>query len=192
MSTSKIMALMGEMAVFVKVVDTGSFSEAARQLGTTPSATSRSVARLEQALGTRLLQRTTRKLRLSESGRAVYADCLDMVNAAESVLANSGRFHEEPQGLLRISAPKAVGRFVVHPHIAFPGSLSGNRRSIETRRSLRGSDRRSNGPGHSHHRPTTAGPDGATSARHQAPAVRDATLSRRTRHTSASARSKAA
>ncbi|HCE5826548.1 TPA: LysR family transcriptional regulator [Pseudomonas aeruginosa] len=117
MSTNKMTALMGEMAVFVKVVETGSFSETARQLGATPSAISRSVARLEKALGTRLLHRTTRKLRLSEGGHEVHARCLDMVNAAQAVMAVSGQFSPEPQGLIRVSVPKAVGRFVIHPHI---------------------------------------------------------------------------
>jgi DNA-binding transcriptional LysR family regulator len=64
----------------------GSFSEAARQLGATPSATSRAVARLEKALGTQLLQRTTRKLRLSDSGEEIHARCRDMLNAAQAVL----------------------------------------------------------------------------------------------------------
>lgn len=118
MSTNQSLALMGEMAVFAKVVETGSFSEAARQLGSTPSATSRAVARLEKALGTRLLQRTTRKLRLSESGEQVHARCLDLVHAAQAVLATSGHFGAAPQGLLRVSVPKAVGRFLVHPHMA--------------------------------------------------------------------------
>jgi DNA-binding transcriptional LysR family regulator len=112
-----MIALMAEMAVFVKVVETGSFSEAARQLGAAPSAVSRSVARLEKALGTRLLQRTTRKLRLSESGHEVHARCVDMVSAAQAVMAVSGQFGPEPQGVVRVSVPKAVGRFIIHPHI---------------------------------------------------------------------------
>lgn len=110
-----MVALLGEMAVFVKVVETGSFSETARQLGATPSAISRSVARLEKALGTRLLQRTTRKLRLSESGHEVHRRCVDMVSAAQAVMTVSGQFDPEPQGLIRVSVPKAVGRFVIHP-----------------------------------------------------------------------------
>lgn len=108
---------MREMAIFAKVVETGSFSETARQLAATPSAISRSVARLEKALGTRLLQRTTRKLRLSESGQTVYEHCLDMMNSAQAIMSVSGNFNREPQGIVRVSVPKAVGRFVVHPHI---------------------------------------------------------------------------
>ncbi|WP_071870277.1 LysR family transcriptional regulator [Atopomonas hussainii] len=118
MSTNRLISLMSEMAIFAKVVETGSFSETARQLGVTPSAISRSVTRLEQALGARLLQRTTRKLRLSESGQEVYARCVDMVNAAQAAMLVSSQFTPEPQGLVRVSVPKAVGRFVIHPHIS--------------------------------------------------------------------------
>ena len=69
MSINLPLPLLGEMAIFVKVVETGSFSEAARQLGSSPSAVSRSISRLEKALATRLLQRTTRKLRLERRWR---------------------------------------------------------------------------------------------------------------------------
>ena len=117
MSTNQSISLLQEMAIFVKVVETGSFSETARQLGNTPSAISRAISRLERALGTRLLQRTTRKLRLSESGKQVYAYCLEMVNAAQAVIDNSGKFNSEPHGTVRISVPKAVGHYLLHPYI---------------------------------------------------------------------------
>ncbi len=118
MSTNLPLALLSEMAIFVKVVETGSFSAVARQLGVSPSAISRSVSRLEKALATRLLQRTTRKLRLSESGEEVFKRCNTMLNAANSVMEISGQYSQEPEGLIRVSMPKAVGRFVVHPHMA--------------------------------------------------------------------------
>ena len=108
---------MNEMAIFAKVVEMGSFSEAAHRLGTTPSTVSRAVAKLEKALGMRLLHRTTRKLRLSDSGQYVFTLCEEMVNAAQAVMAVSGQFNPEPQGMIRVSVPKAVGRFVIHPHI---------------------------------------------------------------------------
>lgn len=117
MSTNQSIALLNEMAVFAKVVETGSFSEAARQLGATPSAVSRAIARLEKALGTQLLQRTTRKLRLSESGRDIHQRCREMLDAAQSVLAASGGFDAAPQGQVRVSVPKAVGHYLVHPHV---------------------------------------------------------------------------
>ena len=118
MSTNRTLSLLNEMAVFAKVVETGSFSEAARQFAATPSAVSRSVSRLEKALETRLLQRTTRKLKLSESGREVYQHCVAMVSSAQAVMATSGQYNNEPQGVVRISVPKAVGRHVIHPYMA--------------------------------------------------------------------------
>lgn len=117
MSTNQNLNLLNEMVTFVKVVETGSFSETARQFGTTPSAISRAISRLEKALGTRLLQRTTRKLRISESGQAVYERCLDMVNAAQAVMESSEKFHSEPQGQIRMSVPKAVGHYLIHTYL---------------------------------------------------------------------------
>ena len=117
MSINLPLPLLGEMAIFVKVVETGSFSEAARQLGSSPSAVSRSISRLEKALATRLLQRTTRKLRLSDGGEEVFTRCQEMVSAAKSVMEISGQFTQEAEGLVRVSVPKAVGRFVIHPHM---------------------------------------------------------------------------
>ncbi|WP_211369067.1 LysR family transcriptional regulator [Serratia proteamaculans] len=117
MSTNLSHSLLAEMAVFVQVVESGSFSAAARQLGTSPSAASRSVAKLEQALALQLLHRTTRKLRLSEQGEEVFLRCRSMLHAANSVMAFSGRGAVEPEGLVSISVPKAVGRFVLHPHM---------------------------------------------------------------------------
>ncbi len=118
MSINLPLPLLAEMAIFVRVVETGSFSEAARQLGSSPSAVSRSISRLEKALATRLLQRTTRKLRLSDGGEEVFKRCSEMVSAARSVMEVSGQFTHEAEGLVRVSVPKAVGRFVVHPHMA--------------------------------------------------------------------------
>ena len=117
MSINLPLPLLGEMAIFVKVVETGSFSEAARQMGVSPSSVSRSISHLEKALATRLLQRTTRKLRLSEGGEEVFKRCQDMVNAARAVMEISGQFTHEAEGRVRVSVPKAVGRFVIHPHM---------------------------------------------------------------------------
>jgi DNA-binding transcriptional LysR family regulator len=75
------------------------------------------VAKLEQALALQLLHRTTRKLRLSEQGEEVFLRCRSMLDAANSVMAFSGRGAVEPEGLVSVSVPKAVGRFVLHPHI---------------------------------------------------------------------------
>lgn len=115
MRTNELVDLLPDMAVFVRVVETGSFSAAARQLGQTPSAVSRQVARLEHALGVRLLVRTTRSLRLSESGAEAFQCAQDMLASARGVLAVADRFMREPEGLVRVSMPKAFGRQVIHP-----------------------------------------------------------------------------
>jgi len=104
-----------DMAVFARVVDAGSFSAAARQLGLTPSAVSRQVARLEAALHVRLLERSTRKLRLTEAGSAAYSRCQTLVAAAREVMALSDTQSATPRGLVRVSMPKAIGRQVIHP-----------------------------------------------------------------------------
>ncbi|MFX7739962.1 LysR family transcriptional regulator, partial [Acinetobacter baumannii] len=68
MRTNELAEVLHELVTFVQVVDTGSFSAAARQQGMTPSAVSRQVARLEKMMGVALFQRTTRQLRLTEAG----------------------------------------------------------------------------------------------------------------------------
>lgn len=111
------MTLLPEIATFVVVVECGSFSAAARKLGSTPSSVSRSVSRLEQALGVKLLYRTTRKLRLSDTGNEVYRSAAGMVESARQVLSLSGGAQHEPQGRVTLSVPKAIGHVVIHPLI---------------------------------------------------------------------------
>jgi len=112
------MGLLPYMAVFVKVVEQGSFTAAAEQLGTTASSISRQIATLEQALGVKLLERTTRRLRLTEAGTTAWERCYEMVQSAQSVLALAERISDSPQGRVRISAPRAYGKELISPHIA--------------------------------------------------------------------------
>ena len=115
MRTNRLDLLLPDMAAFVRVVECASFSAAARQMGVTPSAVSRMVGRLEARLGLRLLERSTRQLRLSEAGSDVYLRCMAMMDAARDVVALAESAHEAPRGLLRVSMPKAFGRRVIHP-----------------------------------------------------------------------------
>ncbi|MFM2486801.1 LysR family transcriptional regulator [Celerinatantimonas yamalensis] len=115
--TNDSIGLLYEMAVFAAVVEADSFSEAAQVLGISPSSVSRSVQRLEEQLSCRLLERTTRKLRLNEQGQAVYQRCKDMRSAADAVLDVSGQLNPIPQGVLRLSVPKAIGHILIHPLI---------------------------------------------------------------------------
>jgi len=91
------------MAIFVQVAETGSFSGAARMMGITKSAVSQQVSLLEENLGTRLLQRTTRKLSLTEAGELYLQGCRQMVEAATAANQQIGQYSKEPSGTLRIS-----------------------------------------------------------------------------------------
>ena len=109
------LSLLPDLALFVQIVEQGSFSAVARLAGTTPSAVSRSVSRLEQEMGSKLLHRSTRKLRLSDAGKTVYAHALEMLEAARLAMDAVGSAQQVAQGKLTLSVPKAVGRFVIHP-----------------------------------------------------------------------------
>nr|WP_261642467.1 LysR family transcriptional regulator [Erwinia mallotivora] len=100
---------------FVASVESGSFTAAASQLHLTSSAVSKSVARLEARLGSRLFERTTRSLTLTDAGLAFYQTCtrvLSELAEAESVLASQRTI---PVGRLRISLPNTFGRMHVMP-----------------------------------------------------------------------------
>lgn len=115
MRTNDVIERMPSMAVFVRVVELGGFSAAARSLGQTPSAVSRQIARLEVDLGVRLLIRTTRKVQLSEVGRSVFHACNEMLAAAMSATDVVGTFMRQPHGLVRVSAPMTFGKILISP-----------------------------------------------------------------------------
>lgn len=95
---------LNDVALFVSVVRNGSFAEAARQLGMPSNTLSRRVQQLELQLGTRLLQRSTRKLTLTHSGQVFHEQCLgavqSLIGAAEQLTMGS----QEPHGTVRVAA----------------------------------------------------------------------------------------
>ena len=104
----------GEMEVFVRVVELGGFSAAARAFRMTPSAVSRLVARLEQRLGARLVNRSTRRLQLTAEGCGFYERSVRLLadlDEAERAVASS----EVPSGRLRVNANVPLGRHVLLP-----------------------------------------------------------------------------
>lgn len=104
------------MTCFARVVETGSFSAAGRDLGLGQPNVSRYVAALEVHLRTRLLHRSTRKLTLTPEGERYYAEVrriLDAVGESESSLRDS----VEPSGLLRVACPTALAHAFVLPHV---------------------------------------------------------------------------
>lgn len=110
--------MLNEMTVFAQVVESGGFSAAARLLRLETSSVSRSVARLEKHLGTRLLHRTTRAIALTEVGEQVFKECARIAGAVRDVRSLANRFHAAPQGTLRLSAPVAFGQLWLAPRLA--------------------------------------------------------------------------
>ena len=101
--------------LFNKVAETGSFSEAGRQLGLAPSSVSRQVNALEEALGTRLLNRTTRNLHLTEAGELYYERTHRILAEIEDANLAVSELQEEPRGTLRINIPVVFGRRYIAP-----------------------------------------------------------------------------
>jgi DNA-binding transcriptional LysR family regulator len=106
------------MAVFAKVVETESFTAAASSLGMSKSAVSKAISTLEDRLGARLLNRTTRRLALTEIGRAFYERCARVVAEAEEAELAVTRLQEVPRGVLRINAPVSFSILHLGPALA--------------------------------------------------------------------------
>jgi len=111
------MELLDEMVVFSKVVELRSFTEAARLLGLTGSAVSRSVGRLEAHFGSKLLHRTTRAVSPTELGLEVYSGCSLIAQTAREVKAIAGRYATAPVGRLTVSAPIVFGQRWLSPRL---------------------------------------------------------------------------
>lgn len=103
------------MKVFVKVADAGSFADAARQMNMSPPAVTRAVASLEETIGARLFVRTTRSVKLTQSGASYVEDCRRLLaDLAEAEAAAAGA-HTSPKGLLTITASVLFGQMYVLP-----------------------------------------------------------------------------
>jgi DNA-binding transcriptional LysR family regulator len=103
------------MALFARVVEAGGFSAAAREMGLSKASVSKRIARLEDRLGVRLLNRTTRRLSLSEAGEAFYAGCRRMVSEAEAAEQAVTHLAAAPRGTLRVNAPMSFGQLHLAP-----------------------------------------------------------------------------
>src|SRR5690242_1856078 len=98
---------LNDVAVFIKVVEAGSFTAAAKLLGHPKTSVSRRIASLEAALGVRLLQRTTRSLALTDAGRRYFGDCREALALIEGAERGISEGRAEPSGTIRVSAPAA-------------------------------------------------------------------------------------
>lgn len=126
-----------DLQLFARIADLGSISAAARALDVPKSSTSRALARLEEGLGVRLLQRSTRRLTLTEEGRLLRAHAGRILETVEDATSALGTRRREVTGLLRVSAPYTLGRALLvpllpglmrdHPGLRVELELSGRR-----------------------------------------------------------------
>jgi len=111
------------MTIFLQAAETGSFSAAARVLKVSPGAVTKHVATLEDHLGVRLFDRTTRQVKLTEAGAILRARWLNIFDAIAQADEAVGSRRLKVQGTLRISSPAAFGRLVIAPLLAEYGKL---------------------------------------------------------------------
>ncbi|MFD1796631.1 LysR family transcriptional regulator [Paracoccus aurantiacus] len=105
----------GEMQVFLSVVDSGSFSAAARQMRMTPSTVSKLIGRIEARLGVRLLERSTRRLSLTDEGQAYYERSQALLAELEEIEAELSRGSAGMGGTVRVSASVGFGMVAIQP-----------------------------------------------------------------------------
>ena len=118
---------LNDVALFVQVVRAGSFAEAGRRLGIPPSTASRRLRSLEEALGARLMHRSTRRLVLTDVGRSFFAECANQIDALGQAAGQVTEAAAAPAGRVRVGAPadffnwfpaERVARFLAeHPRV---------------------------------------------------------------------------
>lgn len=118
---------LNDLLYFAEVADRGGFAAASRSLGIPKSKLSRRVAELESRLGVRLLQRTTRKLSLTEAGESYLSHCIAMREQADAAEEAVARVRSEPRGTVRVTCPVTLAQtalapvlpafIAAHPHV---------------------------------------------------------------------------
>ncbi|MDY6890454.1 MAG: LysR family transcriptional regulator [Pseudomonadota bacterium] len=109
---------LNDLSLFIRVVETGSFTAAAESLNVQKSTISRRIAQLEDALGIRLIQRTTRKLRLTPEGEELFSRAQPLVDDLEAVQDQISASRAELRGRLRLTMPTEIGVFMMNEVIA--------------------------------------------------------------------------
>src|SRR5579864_7695093 len=103
--------------IFVRVVESGSFSAVARELGTGQPAIGKQVAALEERLGAQLLMRTSRSLSLTEAGHDFYESAVRLISDLEAAESRIGSGQASPSGVVRVTAAHAFPRLYVVPKL---------------------------------------------------------------------------
>jgi DNA-binding transcriptional LysR family regulator len=111
-------SLIGDLEIFARVVTAGHMSAAGREMGVSPAVVSKRISHLEDRLGARLFQRTTRQLTLTEAGQGFYERIVNILAGIEEAESFVSRRNSVPQGTLKITAPTAFGRLHIAPYLA--------------------------------------------------------------------------
>lgn len=111
------MSYLENIRTFARVYELGSMSAAGRDLRLSPAVTSARISQLEEHLGVRLFQRTTRSLTPTEQGRAFYGGACEVLEAVQSAEAQVVNLTDNPRGSLYVSAPFSVGRRLIAPEV---------------------------------------------------------------------------
>lgn len=115
-----------ELAALAAVVEEKSFRRAAQRLNMSPSALSHTIRTLEERLGARLLNRTTRSVATTEAGQTLFNRLRPAIGEIENAVRDVGAFQQEPRGVVRVNMPRIAARLIVAPKLAdfrarFPG-----------------------------------------------------------------------
>lgn len=111
------MSYLDNIRTFVRVYELGSMSAAGRDLRVSPAVTSSRISQLEEHLGVRLFQRTTRSLTPTEQGKAFYSGACEILEAVENAEAEVVDITENPRGALYVAAPLGIGRRLIAPQV---------------------------------------------------------------------------
>jgi len=109
---------ISDLEIFARVARTGNMSAAGREMGLSPAVVSKRVSLLEERLGTRLFQRTTRQLTLTETGEGYFKRVVDILSLVEEAEDFVSRRNTKPRGIIKVSVPTSFGRLHVTPHLA--------------------------------------------------------------------------
>lgn len=112
------MTAITDLDIFARVARTGNMSAAGREMGLSPAVVSKRISLLEEELGTRLFQRTTRQLTLTETGEGYYKRVLDILNLVEEAEDFVNRRNDKPRGVLKVTAPTTFSRKHIAPHLS--------------------------------------------------------------------------
>lgn len=111
------MSNLTDMEIFARVVSAGSMSAAGREMSLSPAVVSKRIRRLEDKLGTRLLQRTTRQIALTEAGQGFYERVVAILASVEEAEAFVSRGSAQARGTLKVAAPTSFGRQHIAPYL---------------------------------------------------------------------------